>query len=75
MGTRYKDKVLIEKVILKIKKLREQSGVTLQEFYNDTNIHLARIESEKRDLPLSTLKAICKYFKISLHEFFKDVDK
>jgi transcriptional regulator with XRE-family HTH domain len=68
---RYKDKALIDKITTKLKKLREQKGVTLQEFYNDTGIHLARIDSEKRDLPISTLKRICEYFGISLSEFLK----
>jgi transcriptional regulator with XRE-family HTH domain len=68
---RFHDKALIDKIVVKIKKLREQHKVTLQEFYNDTGIHLARIESEKRDLPISTLKRICEYFNVSLGEFFK----
>jgi transcriptional regulator with XRE-family HTH domain len=68
---RYYDKALIDKIVIKIKKLRNQKPVTLQEFYNDTGIHLARIESEKRDLPISTLKRICEYFGISLSDFLK----
>jgi len=68
---RFYDKVLVDKIVIKIKKLREQNQVTLQEFYNDTGIHLARIESEKRDLPISTLKRICEYFNVSLSEFLK----
>jgi transcriptional regulator with XRE-family HTH domain len=62
---------LVEKIALKIKKLREHKGITLQEFYNDTGIHLARIESEKRDVPITTLDRICKYFEISLSDFLK----
>jgi len=62
---------LIEKIVLKIKKLRESKGVSLQEFYNDTGIHLARIESERRDLPITTLSRICDYFEVSLQDFFK----
>ena len=65
------NKPLIEKIIFKIKKLRDQKGVTLQEFYNDTGIHLARIESEKRDIPISTLARVCEYFEITLSEFMK----
>jgi len=64
---------LIEKIVLKIRKLREEKGVTLQEFYNDTGIHLARIESEKRDLPITTIQRICEYFGLTLQEFFKGI--
>ncbi len=68
---RPKNKQLIEKVILKIKRTRELKKVTLQEFYNDTGIHLARIESQKRDIPISTLQKICEYFGTNLSEFLK----
>jgi transcriptional regulator with XRE-family HTH domain len=65
------NKALVEKIVFKIRKLRDQKGVTLQEFYNDTGIHLARIESEKRDIPISTLSRVCDYFGITLSEFLK----
>lgn len=71
---RSQDTVFIKNVISRIKKMREQQGITLQEFYNDTGIHLARIESEKRDLPISTLQKICKYFDVPLSEFFKGIE-
>jgi transcriptional regulator with XRE-family HTH domain len=66
-----RDEILLEKVVERIKKLREKHGITLEQFYNDTNIHISRIESSKANVSLSTLNAICKYFKISLSEFLK----
>lgn len=68
---RQTDKAVIDRIVLRIKKLRESKGITLQEFYDDTGIHLARIESEKRDLPISTLNRICKYFDTSMSELLK----
>ena len=67
----YRDDILLDKIVAKIKKLREHKGVTLQEFYNDTSIHLARIESERRNLSVSQLNLICKYFGLSLSEFLR----
>jgi transcriptional regulator with XRE-family HTH domain len=66
-----RDEVLIRKIIDRIKKLREEHGITLEQFYYDTGIHLSRIESSKVNVSISTLNAICKYFKISLSEFLK----
>ncbi len=66
-----RDEELIEKIVEKIKRLREQHGVTLEQFYNDTNIHLSRIESAKVNISISTLNMICKYFNLSLSEFLK----
>jgi transcriptional regulator with XRE-family HTH domain len=68
---RHVNEALVEKIVLKIKKLREQKEISLQAFYNDTGIHLARIESEKRDIPISTLSRICEYFEITLSEFLE----
>jgi len=70
-GLKYIDKALIEKVVLRIKKLREQKEISLLTFYNDTNVHQARIESKKHDISLSQLSRICNYLDISLEEFFK----
>lgn len=46
-----------------------------EEFYNDTGIHLARIESGKANVSISTLSSICKYFNIALDDFFKELLK
>lgn len=68
-----RDEIVIQKIVDKIKKLRAQHGITLEQFYNDTNINISRIESSKANISISTLSAICKYFKISMSEFLKGV--
>lgn len=70
-----RDDLLLEKISEKIKSLRKAKGVTLEEFFNDTNIHLSRVEHSKANITVSTLKHICTYFNISLHDFFKDIDR
>jgi transcriptional regulator with XRE-family HTH domain len=67
----FQDEILLRKIVDRIKKLREQKGVTLEKFYNDTNINLARIESRKANISLSTLQAICKYFGVTISELMK----
>ncbi len=69
-----KNDLLLSKIAAKIKKLRKDKGVTLKEFYNETNIHLSRLEHSRANVTISTLKEICKYFNISLHEFFREID-
>lgn len=66
-----RDEKLLDRIIGRIKELTEEHGVTLEQFYNDTNIHLSRIESTRPNISVSTLNAVCKYFKISLSDFFK----
>jgi len=68
-----RDEILLARIASKIKKLRKEKGVTLADFYNDTGIHLARFESSKANISVSTLSKICKYFGITIPEFFKGI--
>ena len=56
-----------------MKKLRMQKGLSQEEVYNDTNVHVARIESAKTNPTISSLSVLCKYFGITLQEFFKGI--
>ncbi len=69
---RIRNQVLVDQIALRIKQIREAKGVTLEVFYNDTSIHLARIETGKVNLTVSTLEAVCNYFQVSLTEFFSE---
>ncbi len=71
MQKQYQDKELLLKVISGIKALRKSKQVTLEVFYFDTGIHIARIEQGKTNITLSTLSKICNYFEISLIDFLK----
>ena len=70
MPKQLKNKELIETIVLCIKDLRNEKSVTLEAFYFDTGIHLARIEQGKQNISVSTLSKICDYFQISLSDFF-----
>lgn len=59
---------------LVIKQLREEKGLSQEEVYNETNIHIGRIETARANLTVSTLAGLCKYFKIKLSEFFRKVE-
>jgi len=64
---------LLYKIATKIKQLRELQNVSQETFYIDTDIHIARIETGKLNISVSTLQDICNYFNISLSEFFQDM--
>jgi len=66
---------LLQKIALVIKSLREATELTQEDVYNDTNIHVGRIETAKANVSVSTLSTLCKYFKISLSEFHKKVEE
>ena len=70
-----RDTKLLQKIALVIKELRDARNLTQEEVYNDTNIHIGRIETAKANLSVSTLSALCKYFKIRMSEFHKRVEE
>lgn len=67
------NKELLDKIALRIKQLRNERNISQLSFFNDTEIHIARIELGKINITVSTLKDICDYFDISLSEFFNDI--
>jgi transcriptional regulator with XRE-family HTH domain len=75
MQKQYQDKDLLDQIIAGIKAIRKSKDITLEVFYFDTGIHLARIEQGKTNITVSTLSKICTYFEMNLIEFFTFCDK
>lgn len=70
MGQQLKNMELISAVAMRLKSLRENKKLTQEIVYNDTSIHIARIETGKNNISVSTLHALCKYYSITLQDFF-----
>jgi transcriptional regulator with XRE-family HTH domain len=69
-----RDKKLLQKIAIIIKELRTEGNLSQEDVYYDTNIHIGRIETAKANVTVSTLSALCKYFKISLSDFHSKVE-
>jgi hypothetical protein len=69
-----RDTKLLQRIALVAKQLRDDKGLTQEDVYNDTNIHIGRIETAKANLSVSTLSALCKYYKVKVSEFHKMVE-
>lgn len=63
----------MKKIALKLIEIRKGYNLTQENVYNDTGIHIARIESAKRDTSINSLKRICDYYDIDLSDFFKEI--
>jgi transcriptional regulator with XRE-family HTH domain len=73
MAEQIRDTELLWKIAIKLKKLREAKGVSQRDVLDETNISVSRIETADADVRMSTMHALCKYFGITLSEFFADV--
>jgi transcriptional regulator with XRE-family HTH domain len=59
-----------QRIVFCIRQIRKEKNITLEVFYFDTGIHLARIEQAKQNITVATLLKICNYFEIKLSDFF-----
>lgn len=68
-----RDEILLNKIALRIKSLREERGISQEDLFNATDIHIGRIETAKVNISVSTLSKICEHFNISLADFFNKI--
>ncbi|MBW7914749.1 MAG: helix-turn-helix transcriptional regulator [Taibaiella sp.] len=71
----FRDQELLDRIAARLKDLREEKGMSQEDVYNETDIHIARIETAKVNVSVSTLSKLCAYFRISLTEFFRKIEK
>ncbi len=58
----------------RLKELREEKGFSQQYVYIDTDLNIGKIEVGKTNLSISTISILCKYYGITLEEFFRGID-
>ena len=70
----YRDKKLLQKIAVILKELRDEAGLIQADVYDETKIHIGRIETAKANLSISTLSVLCRFYKISMSDFLKKVE-
>lgn len=70
-----RDTKLLKKIAIVLKELREENEWTQADVFDETKIHIGRIETAKANLSVSTLSALCKFFGIKLSDFFAKVEQ
>lgn len=70
-----RDEELLQKIILRVKKLRHMHDHQSQEQLAEaTELGIAQLESGKNFPNLTTISIICKSYNITLGEFFAPLD-
>lgn len=64
--------ILMQQVAKRIRDLRRENKLSQRLMSYDTDLNIGRIEACQNVVSLATIIKICKYFKISIAEFFKD---
>lgn len=74
MPTRRCNNILLRSIAKKLRELRKERGISQTDAYIDTDIHVARVETGRQNISVSTLSDLCDYYGVSLHDFFRDID-
>lgn len=74
MGRPRSNKLLLQAIAARLRKLRKERSLSQIDVYIDTDIHIARIERGQTNISVSTLWDICEYYNISLDDFFRGID-
>lgn len=61
------------KIAFKLRTLRRNSGQTQREVIKATGQNIGNIEAGKLNINISTLHLLCKYYGLTLEEFFDDI--
>ena len=63
------EKEILLGLAMRLKELRKNKSLTQEDVYNDTGVHIARIEQGKRDISYTTLIKLSSYFGVTLDHF------
>ncbi len=74
MPKQYIDKELVAEIAKKLRRIREEKGLSQDIVDMDIDTNASRIERGKANITISTLSKLCKYYGISLEEFFRGLD-
>ncbi len=74
MPKQYIDEKLVAEVAKKLRRIREEKGLSQDIVDMDIDTNASRIERGKANITISTLSKLCKYYSVSLEEFFRGLD-
>ena len=74
MSTPRRDNQFLGDHCVEIERNPQRRGVSQQRVTMDTGVNISRIESGNRMPSIYSLAILCKYYEVSMEEFFKNID-
>jgi len=74
MGKKSRNQLLLNKIATVLATIRTDMNLSQEAVYNDTGIHIGRIETGSTNISLSTLDEMLSYYDVSFLDFFKKVE-
>lgn len=69
-----RDEVLLKQVILRVKELRRIHGHSQEKLIENTGLNIPSLETGENYPSLTSIAIICKFYKITLEEFFAPIN-
>lgn len=64
----------IHKIAGQLKTLRKQAGLLQKPVTHETGVNVGDVEAELTNLSITTLDRLCRYYGITLTDFFKELE-
>ena len=69
-----RDEIHLQKIVLRIKELRSIHGHTQEKLKEATGLNISNLETGENFPNLTSIAIICRYYNISLDEFFAPME-
>ncbi|WP_071837824.1 helix-turn-helix domain-containing protein [Hymenobacter norwichensis] len=67
--------LFLRELARRLKAVREERRLTLQEVYDATGVHVSRLESGRRNVALLTVAVLCRYYQVNLGVVVTDLER
>jgi transcriptional regulator with XRE-family HTH domain len=64
---------IVTQLVQRLQHLRQTRNLTLQEVYDATGVHIARLESQRANMTVRTLVILCRYYQVTLADLFQEL--
>ena len=65
----------LREIARRLKAVREERNLTMQEVYDLTGVHVSRIESGRRNVALLTVAILCRYYHVELGSIVSNMEQ
>ncbi len=62
------------KIAAKFRILRRKAGLAQKAVAKDTGLNIGNIEAARSNINITSLELLCRYYGVTLDEFFDDMD-
>lgn len=69
-----RDQKFLEDIAKRLKEVRKKRGLSQAQVSIDTGISVSRYEIARKNVTTMTLGVLCKYYGITLEEFFHGIE-